>query len=150
MESLMRKRSIVRLSVVLAALALPGLAGAQDSPAGRWQTIDESGKPKSIVEIRQAGDGTYTGRIVELLNPSRPNPTCDKCSDDRKDRPITGMEIIRGMRAERGGGYGGGTILNPEEGKVYRSKMKLVEGGSKLEVAGCIAFFCRTQVWLRE
>jgi uncharacterized protein (DUF2147 family) len=131
-------------------MLLTGLPVFASDPSGRWKTIDESGKPKSIVEIRQGTDGAYSGRVVELLNPSRPNPTCDKCSDDRKDQPIIGMEIIRGMRAERGGGYGGGTILNPEEGKVYRSKMKLVEGGSKLEVAGCIAFFCRTQVWLRE
>ena len=139
----------VRISGILSGLLLCASVHAAD-PAGRWQTIDESGKPKSIIEIQQGSDGTYTGRIVELLNPSRPNPTCDKCSDDRKDRPITGMEIIRGMRAERGDGFSGGTILNPEEGKVYRSKMKLVDGGSKLEVAGCIAFLCRTQVWVRQ
>lgn len=131
--------------LILAAITLPALAA---DPSGRWKSIDESGKPKSIVEIRQGADGTYTGTIVELLNPSRPNPTCDKCGDDRKNQPITGMEIIRGMRAERSG-FGGGTILNPEEGKVYRSKMKLADNDRKLEVSGCIAFLCRTQVWER-
>src|SRR5688572_4080960 len=84
----------------LAALALPVAAQAAD-PTGRWKTIDdETGKAKSIVEISRAADGRFSGRIVELLDPSRPNPTCDKCKDDRKDKPITGMEIIRGMKAD--------------------------------------------------
>ena len=46
--------------------------------------------------------------------------------------------------------YAGGTILKPDEGKVYKSKMELIEGGSKLEVSGCVAFICKSQVWLRQ
>ena len=131
----------------LLAAAMPALAA---DPTGRWKTIDdETGQAKSIVEIRREADGAYTGRIVELLNPSRPNPTCDKCKDDRKDKPITGMEIIRGMRVD-GDEFSGGTILKPDEGKVYKSKMELLEGGKKLEVSGCIAFICKSQVWLRQ
>ncbi len=142
----MRNFAIVALATIIAGLAMPAFAS---DPTGRWKTIDdETGQPKSIVEIRRGGDGTYTGRIVELLNPSRPNPTCDKCSDDRKNQPITGMEIIRGMRAS-GSEFSGGTILKPDEGKVYRSKMKLIDGGQKLEVSGCIAFLCKSQVWVR-
>ena len=118
---------------------------------GKWKTIDsETGKPKSIVEITQAPNGALSGHIVELLNPSKPNPVCDKCSDDRKNKPITGMEIIRGMKASGSGKYAGGTILKPDEGKVYKSKMELVEGGKKLEVSGCIAFICKSQTWLRQ
>ena len=125
-------------------------AHAADPAVGRWKTIDdETGQPKSIVEISQNANGTFSGRIVELLNPSKPNPTCDKCKDDRKGKPITGMEIIRGMKRD-GDDYSGGTILKPDEGKVYKSKMELVEGGSKLEVSGCVAFICKSQVWLRQ
>ncbi|HLM52516.1 MAG TPA: DUF2147 domain-containing protein [Pseudoxanthomonas sp.] len=117
---------------------------------GRWRTIDDQTKQaKSIVEISRAADGTYTGRIVELLRPSRPNPICDKCRDDRRNRPIIGMEIIRGMRKD-GGSWSGGSILNPDEGKVYRSKMQLIDGGDKLEVSGCIAVFCKSQIWIRQ
>ncbi|WP_298578082.1 DUF2147 domain-containing protein [uncultured Luteimonas sp.] len=125
-------------------------AHAADPAVGRWKTIDdETGQPKSIVEISQNANGTFSGRIVELLNPSKPNPACDKCKDDRKGKPITGMEIIRGMKRD-GDDYSGGTILKPDEGKVYKSKMELVEGGSKLEVSGCVAFICKSQVWLRQ
>ena len=137
----------------VAMLVLSGAASAQSatSAVGRWKTIDsETGKPKSIVEITQAPNGALSGHIVELLNPSKPNPVCDKCSDDRKNKPITGMEIIRGMKASGSGKYAGGTILKPDEGKVYKSKMELVEGGKKLEVSGCIAFICKSQTWLRQ
>ena len=134
-------------------LALVGMTTVQANNAsaeGRWRQIDpDTGRAKSIVEISRTGNGALNGRIVELLNPSRPNPTCDKCSDDRKNKPITGMEIIRGMKASGGGKYAGGTILKPDEGKVYKSKMELVEGGRKLEVSGCVAFICKSQVWER-
>ena len=139
---------IIRFALPL-LLALPTLAVAQSSPTGRWKTIDdETGQAKSIVEISRASNGTFSGRIVELLDPSRPNPTCDKCRDDRKDKPITGMEIIRGMKAD-GASWSGGTILKPDEGKVYKSKMELVENGAKLKVSGCVAFICKSQLWER-
>ena len=135
-------------------LAMAGITAAQADNAsaeGRWRQIDpDTHRAKSIVEISRTSNGALHGRIIELLNPSRPNPTCDKCSDDRKGKPITGMEIIRGMKAEGGGEYAGGTILKPDEGKVYKSKMELVDGGKKLEVSGCIAFICKSQTWIRQ
>ena len=141
---------MTRFTALLALAMLSTAAHAADPAVGRWKTIDdETGQPKSIVEISQAGNGTLGGRIVELINPSKPNPACDKCKDDRKGQPITGMEIIRGMKPD-GGAYAGGTILKPDEGKVYKSKMQLIDGGSKLEVSGCIAFICKSQVWLRQ
>lgn len=144
-------RSFLATALLPAAMLLAGAASAADPAVGRWKTIDgDSGKPKSYVEITQAANGTLSGRIVELINPSRPNPTCDQCKDDRKGKPITGMEIIRGMKADGGGRYSGGTILKPDEGKVYKSKMELVEGGKKLEVSGCVAFICKSQVWERQ
>lgn len=141
-------RSRLLVAAGLLALCLPVLAA--DPAVGRWKTIDdETGQAKSIVEITQGANGTLSGRIVELLNPSKPNPACDKCKDDRKGKPITGMEIIRGMKRD-GDAYAGGTILKPDEGKVYKSKMELIEGGSKLEVSGCVAFICKSQVWQRQ
>lgn len=144
----MHRRLIALTALSLAALAFG--ASAADPAEGRWKTIDdETGQAKSIVEIARNANGTFSGRVVELLNPSKPNPACDKCRDDRKGKPITGMEIIRGMKVD-GAAYSGGTILKPDEGKVYKSKMKLIEGGAKLEVSGCIAFICKSQVWLRQ
>jgi uncharacterized protein (DUF2147 family) len=140
------------MAVWLAAplMALSMSAAAADA-VGTWKTIDsDTGKEKSIVEITRTANGVLSGRIVKLLNPSKPNPVCDKCKDDRKNKPITGMEIIRGMKADGTDAWSGGTILKPDEGKVYKSKMELIEGGNKLEVSGCVAFICKSQTWIRQ
>ncbi|MDH5824266.1 DUF2147 domain-containing protein [Luteimonas sp. RD2P54] len=141
--------SIRSIALVVLA-ALPLMAGAQDGPTGRWKTIDdETGRAKSIVEITEAADGTLTGRVVEILQSDRgPNPTCDKCSGERKDQPIEGMTILWGLERD-GDAWSGGTILDPAKGKTYRSKAQLIEP-NRLGVSGCVAFICREQVWQRE
>ena len=146
----MRKVLKPLLAVLACAVALPALA-AEMSPVGLWRTTDEkTGEAKSEVRIVDNA-GVVSGKVTKLLRKgANQAAVCDRCSDDRKDQPITGMEIIRGMKASGGGKYAGGTILKPDEGKVYKSKMALVEGGQKLEVSGCIAFICKSQTWLRQ
>lgn len=138
-----------RLLVLLVAL-LPAAAFAQQSPAGRWQTIDDdTGKVKSIVEITESG-GTLSGRVVQVLHSARgPNPKCDDCKGANKGKPIEGMTILWNLKPD-GDGWAGGTILDPANGKTYKSKAKLIDGGAKLGVSGCVAFICREQVWIRE
>lgn len=143
---------IPHLSCLVFALAalVATAASAQDaSPTGRWKTIDdETGKVKSIVEITESG-GTLQGRVVDILHSDRgPDPACDKCKGDNKDKPIKGMTILWGL-SPGGEGWEGGTILDPAKGKTYRSKAKLIDPG-KLGVSGCMAFICREQVWIRE
>lgn len=134
------------------ALLLGGGAGAQDaSPAGLWKTIDdETGQAKALVRISDDA-GMLSGRIEKLFNPSRPNPACDQCSDERKGKPIEGMTILTGLK-RTDDGWEGGEILDPNKGKVYRAKARLVDGGSRLEVRGFVgvALFGRTQTWIRE
>ena len=137
-----------KLAVSLLAL-LGGTAWAQMTPIGAWHSIDDAtGQPKARVVIAETA-GVLNGRIEKVLRKDAdPNAVCDKCSDDRKNKPITGMEIIRGMKPD-GGSWSGGTILKPDEGKVYKSKMELVENGAKLKVSGCVAFICKSQLWER-
>lgn len=135
----------MRTLVLLVLFICTATAQAQ-AIAGRWTTVDDNtGKPKAVVEIT-VKDGVATGRIIDLYNKSRLDKTCDKCTDDRKGRRIVGLDIIRGMRAN-GNTWSGGTILDPESGKVYDCKL-WVEGG-QLKVRGYIAFFYRTQTWVR-
>ncbi|PBJ83438.1 hypothetical protein CMZ84_02680 [Lysobacteraceae bacterium NML93-0399] len=135
---------------ILIAAVLPGLAFAQQSPVGRWKTIDdETGRVKSIVEITQAANGTLSGSVAQVLQSDRgPNPVCDKCSGDRRNQPITGMTILWDLKPD-GSEWSGGTILDPSNGKTYRSKAKMIDA-NRLGVSGCIAFICREQVWQRE
>ena len=137
-------------SLFAAALLLPALALAQNTPVGLWKTIDDDGKTaKSLVRISEQG-GTLVGSIDKLLDPAAPTDSkCDKCSDDRKDKPVVGLQIIRGVKAEGDGVWGGGEILDPNNGKTYRTRLKPVDGGKKLEMRGYIGPFYRSQLWQR-
>jgi len=140
----------MRALLLQALFALPLLALAR-SPVtadvlGRWTTIDDNtGKARSVVEITMS-NGVLRGRIVDLHDRSKLDKVCEKCTDDRKDKRIVGLEIIRGMKAD-GETWEDGTILDPETGKVYDCKLWLEDG--KLQVRGYVAFFYRTQVWVR-
>lgn len=135
-------------------LALTSLAFAAESPAGRWQTIDdETGKPKSIVEIETAVDGTLSGKVAQILKSDQgPNPLCTKCEGERKDQPITGMTILWDLKPDGEGVWSGGSILDPAKGKTYRAKAKLLDGGDKLEVRGYVGIEAlgRSQTWVRH
>lgn len=119
----------------------------------KWKTIDdETGKPKSIVEIYRDGDVIH-GRILDLINPTEPNPLCDVCKGDKLNKPIKGMEILWGMKeTKKGQEWKGGEILDPNNGKTYNCKLSLKEDGEKLDVRGFIgiSLLGRTQTWLRE
>ena len=115
---------------------------------GKWKTIDdETGKEKSIVEIYE-NDGKVYGKIVALLNPSEANPKCSNCDGDKKDQPILNMVIIEGLEKDDDV-YEGGTILNPENGKEYKCRLKIEEDKDTLQVRGYVAFFYKTQYWKR-
>jgi uncharacterized protein (DUF2147 family) len=60
------------------------------------------------------------------------------------------MVILWGLKPDGAGRWGDGNVLDPENGKTYRSKIELLEGGTRLGMSGCIAFICRQQVWIRQ
>jgi uncharacterized protein (DUF2147 family) len=137
-----------------ALLTAPLVAFAQATPAGVWKTIDDSTKKeKSLVRIVET-NGVYTGRVEKIVDPDAPkDAVCKDCSDERKDKPILGMTIIRNVKASADDKkvFEGGDILDPNNGKVYRVKMTLVDNGSKLDVRGYIGtpMLGRTQTWVR-
>ncbi|MGO4379268.1 DUF2147 domain-containing protein [Pseudoduganella sp. RAF53_2] len=128
-------------------------AFAQDTPVGLWKNIDDvSGKPKALIRITE-DNGVLQGKIEKLFRTPEEdqNPVCDKCSDARKNQPILGMTMLTGLKKD-GDEYNGGEILDPNNGKVYRSKLKVADGGKKLEVRGYIGvpLLGRSQTWVRE
>ena len=137
------------IAVVLGALALPSLA--QTTPAGVWRTIDDkTGEVSSEVRIVEEG-GVLSGTIEKLLRKdAKQDGLCDKCTDERKDKPVLGLKIIRGAKKSDGKEvWEGGKILDPDNGKEYTLRLTPIEGGKKLEVRGYIAFFYRNQTWVR-
>lgn len=132
-------------------LVATGSAFAQATPVGLWKTIDDkTGAERALVRISEGG-GVFTGRVEKLLAPDA-KTVCDLCTDDRKDKPMVGMEIVRGVKKADGENiWDGGTILDAKEGKVYKVRMEPVEDGKKLEVRGYIGLplLGRTQTWMR-
>ncbi len=142
------KRLIPAGLLALAAMA----ATAQTTPAGLWKTIDDETKAeKSLIRITDSG-GVYTGKVEKILT-DKPDAKCTECTDERKDKPVQGMTIIRNVKASADdkGLWDSGEILDPNNGKVYKVRLKPVDAGKKLEVRGYIGtpLLGRTQTWLR-
>jgi len=141
---------VAAIACLLAAAWAP--AWAQSTPTGVWKTIDDAtGKEKSLVRIVESG-GVYSGKIEKLLDPSSPqDATCKDCKDERKDKPVLGMTIIRNVKAHADDKtvFDGGDILDPNNGKVYRVRLRPFDDGKKLEVRGYLGPFYRNQTWLR-
>ena len=147
-------RTLFQMFVALSLVLGTGIARAQATPVGVWKTIDdESKKEKSLIRITESG-GVLSGKLEKLLDPaSPPDAVCKECSDERKDKPIVGMTLIRGVRQNDGDKavWNGGDILDPNNGKVYRVRLKPIDGGGRLEVRGYIGtpMLGRTQTWIR-
>jgi hypothetical protein len=131
-------------------LAPLALAQAADSPVGLWKSIDDETKqPKALIRIEERA-GALVGRIEKILT-DKADAVCEKCTDARKDKPVQGMTILTGLKRD-GDEWVGGEILDPNNGKVYKAKVKLAEAGRKLELRGYVGIptLGRTQTWARE
>ena len=136
-------------AIVFAVFAAPALA--QMTPEGLWRSIDDkTGEPKSEIRIKSNG-GALEGRIEKLLRKEADqNAVCEKCTDDRKGKPMVGLEIIRGAKKADGKDvWEDGKILDPESGKNYTLRLTPKDGGSKLDVRGSVLGIGRTQTWVR-
>ena len=137
------------MKLLAGLLLISVFCGAQPAIVGKWITIDdETNETKSIVEIFDR-KGKFYGRIIKVFANDDPDPVCDKCpqDDDRYLKKINGMEIIKNMKKD-GEEYTDGTILDPEEGKIYRCKLWIEE--ANLMVRGYWGPFYRTQTWRKS
>lgn len=143
----------MRIAIGIVIFAITGAAAAQSStPVGLWKTVNEKGQPEGLVRITEVA-GEFRATVEKVYSPPAPvaEPRCLDCTGELKDKPVIGMQILRGMRWD-GEQYAGGEILDPNNGKFYRCLMRVVDEGRKLEVRGYIgiSLFGRTQVWLRD
>jgi len=134
-------------------LAFTQLAAASGiSPIGTWRTIDdETHKPRALVSIEEH-DGALTGRIVQLFREpgEDPQPLCIDCPGERHNQPVLGMTILWNFH-QHGDSWTGGEVLDPEEGRIYRATLRVLDAGQQLELHGYVGvpLFGRSQVWER-
>jgi uncharacterized protein (DUF2147 family) len=138
-----------RLVIAMLVNALVGVGPtlAADSAMGKWTTVDEkTGKVVSEVELYDQG-GKLFGRITKLTEPNdaqgKPK-ICTKCQGADKDQPVVGLVILKDLSAS-GDRYKDGTIIDPEDGKIYKAEVWPEDG--KLKVRGYLGIFYRTQTW---
>ncbi|MEN1785016.1 MAG: DUF2147 domain-containing protein [Bacteroidota bacterium] len=136
---------------LICLLLLLGIYGAYgQSVVGQWKTVDdETGETKAIVELSKS-DGKLYGKVIEILNSERKGAVCDKCDGKLKGKPVLGMPIIDGFVLDEEGYYRGKRLTDPSKGLTVRGKVWLdPEDKNQLKVRGYLAFFYRTQTWLR-
>lgn len=151
-QSVSRRVLLLLALVPLASAVTTAAAAPAATPVGEWQQFDDKkGGLRSIIRIEQVG-GELVGTILKTVPRPEdpPQPTCDKCPGEFKDKPIVGLRFMWGLKGE-GRQWDGGRVLDPEEGKIYRVKLKLSEDGRTLEVRGYVGFAMigRTQRWTR-
>jgi len=124
--------------------------GQIDKIVGKWKTIDDGdGSTKSIVYIFKATNGKYYGKIEHLFKD--PDKLCTECTGSNKDKPILGLLILNEM-IEKNGSLTGGTILDPNNGKVYKCNISYDSKSDNLNVRGSLdrgGLIGRTQTWVR-
>ncbi len=145
------KKILISISVLFFIVLFSGISNAQDI-VGQWKTIDdETNEAKSVVEIwKNPSDGLYYGKIIKIFPKpgDDPNPLCENCPGDKKNKPIIGMVIITKMKKVDKNLWDDGEILDPESGNVYDCKMWIENGN--LHVRGYLGWSLigRSQVWL--
>ena len=140
------------------AAAEPASTSAPTEIAGYWRNIDDvTGFSKGIVQIQPASNGTYFGRIVEII--PRPNYTpmelCNNCPEPFTDQKILGLTAVWNLKASanKDRGYTGGYIIDPLNGKIYAAELRVSADGRRLTVRGNVIgarMLKRSQIWIRE
>ena len=142
----------MKTNLVIAGLMLvSGSALAQMSPVGLWRNIDDkTGEAKAEIRIVETA-GVISGKIEKrIAKAAKPGEVCEECKDERKGKPLDGLEIIRGAKKAEGKDvWEDGKILDPENGREYTLRLTPIEGGKRLEVRGSFGPFGRTQTWVR-
>lgn len=117
---------------------------------GKWKTIDDrSGIEKAMVEIYENNGKAY-GRIVKVLEKGKEDAVCIKCEGENKDKPMVGIVVVYDMEEGKKGVWKNGKLFDPENAMEFKGKIWVdPDDSNKLKVRGYLAFFFRTQTWLR-
>lgn len=145
------KRSAIFALTATAVFTSAAAPADNASPVGLWKNIDDaSGKPRALIRITES-KGTVQGKIEKVFLGPNENGKCEKCEGPLKNAPVAGLVILSGLKKD-GAEYTGGQILDPDNGKIYSSKITLIDGGRKLNVRGFmgVSMLGRSQIWERH
>ena len=129
-------------------------ADEADGIVGQWVTS----KGEARFDISKS-KGKYIGKIVWLKEPKYPpddeeagKPVRDRKNPDesKRERPIIGLELLKGLTYAGRNTWKNGTIYNADDGKTYRC-LAVLKTPDKLHLRGYIGISLvgATTVWTR-
>jgi uncharacterized protein (DUF2147 family) len=119
-------------------------AGTLADVSGLWLTEAKN----AHIRIADCGNGTPCGTIAWIdFAPGDVDKDLENPNPALRERPLTGLQLLRGFTADAAG-WKGGRIYDPESGRTYGSKIRLDRSGV-LKVDGCLGPVCQTQRWTR-
>lgn len=124
-----------KLLMSVAAMVVSAGAALADPVEGIWKTQPDDG---AWATVRMSVCGSKICGVIQQAYDMQGNVIA---SDN------VGKRLVWDMVPQGDGTYRDGKIWQPSTGKVYSSKMEM--NGSRLEVSGCVAFLCKSQIWQR-
>lgn len=137
----MRLVNAATLAALGWALTLATPAAAGDA-TGTW--VRPNGA--SQISITNCG-GNLCGKIAWLKTPRNDTQNPDA---SKRDRPLVGVQIIRGMQPTGKPDQWKGKLYNAEDGKTYTGYVQL-SGANKMKLEGCVlgGLICKGETWTR-
>ena len=136
--------------LVFAVACIPGaIAASQPTILGNWVTVDDkTGEKRAVITVSESG-GVYSGVIDKVFPQPGDTGMCENCPDGFKGKKVLGLRFLWDLKKEGNNEWGGGSIIDPKTGKIYKVKATLE--GNKLHVRGYmgISLLGRTQTWVR-
>ena len=145
------KRTISSLIALSAGALLSTSVFAVSLNGTQWQTIDDkTGEKKAVIQLTESG-GKVTGKILKVLDKEKADALCTKCPGSLKNKPVEGLQILSGFKADGNNQWSDGKLVDPESGKTYSGKLTLSDNGQSLKLRGFVGtpVFGRSQTWQR-
>ena len=116
---------------------------------GEWRIIDlKTDVEKMIVQVYKEKD-EYAVKIMDLPNTDdAKNQICKNCTDDRKNKKLVGMHLIKHLKLENDKLHHG-EYLEIEKGKLHHCSMWL-ENQDRIKLRVMYPILFKDEVWLRR
>lgn len=144
-------KTLTTLLTLSAGTLLSTTIFAASLNGSQWQTIDDkTGEKKAVVQLSESG-GNLSGKIIKVMDAQKAKAVCEKCTGNLKNKPVEGLQILTGLKADGTNQWSNGKLVDPETGKIYSGKLNLSDNGQSLKLRGYVGspVFGRSQTWQR-
>lgn len=137
----------MRLPLLAIALtcAASAAAAAPDPVVGHW--LSEDGAGKIALAPCSSNPALLCGSIT-WVDPAKSQKDIHNPDKSLRTRPIVGVMVVKDMKNQGPGKWGGGKVYDPETGKTYDGKVRAIST-DKVHLDGCVLMVCQSQTWTR-